>query len=152
MSGELEQNAVELLNLLRDKTVSRDSVNQYLEQHQDCFEGSLCEICEFIDENLDEDPLGILATNPVLSPSQQNRLMEEASKWQGREYALAVGFAMNPNVSDENIQMLVGSPDWFWQDGSHELLPDLVQIMEANERFRLEDVAEFRKNIAEAGY
>lgn len=152
MSRELEKKAVELLDRLRDETISSQSVDDYLDKHQACFDGSLCLVCKYIEEVLCDNPLGILATNPILSPSQQDRLIEEAYKWQGRQYSVAVGLAMNPNVSDENIEMIVNSPDWFWQEGSHELLPDLVSIVEQNHRFRPEDVAEFKKNITEAGY
>ena len=152
MSNSPKPLAEQLLVELSDRTINTQTVENFLESHSRCFEGDMCEVCEFIDNEGLDDPLGILAENPSLAADQQSRVMNESFKWQGRQYAVAIGFVLNPNICDDLVKFIVDSPSWFWLEGTHRLLPDVFQAMKQNPKFGSHDIARFRDSAAEAGF
>jgi hypothetical protein len=147
MDDDLERRAAELLYKCDSEESTTAEIDQILKDHSECFELDFeeCELCEYIDFDI----LAQLAFNPVITPEQQDFVMEKTLPWQGRIEGVLDSFAMNINVADSikpyilDIDFITFSlTDW---DDFPQTLRELYEQISKNPRFTESELAKFRE-------
>lgn len=141
--ASLEEETNQLLTEVSSPTISKPRIIEILDEHSNCFEADLCDICEYIDEEVLTGLLETLAANPVIDDVLQNRIYEESVKWQGQEISVLIEYAGNPSVSDNFKAHLLSPELWFGYDEGRELVGLFIERASKNSRFSKSEIEEF---------
>ena len=139
----VEVKAERLIANARDINSSVDQLKAILDDHADCFEGDLCELCEYFEDESGEDLLMELAGNQNLSEDLQARVIALALDWQGAIHGVASSLARNAKVSKATKDFLLDVDFLISLGDAPETIPSLFEIMKSNPRFEKEELAKF---------
>jgi hypothetical protein len=133
--------ATNLSMSLSAKNLSADVITSILEAHGSCFEGDLCDVCEYLDDS-DEDfaILHDLASQPNLTPELQGVVLAMSFLWDGRSEAVCMELAGNPHISNEVKTHLLADFSWTNGEDMDETVQDFVDIIRRNKRFTSDEV------------
>lgn len=142
----IEDRAESLLTIAKSADSSEEQIDDILEDHAECFEDELCEVCEYLEEELFEDLLGALSQNAALTADQQVRVLLAALEWQGRITSVIRGLAANPSVCGDAKEDVLSAAEFVAphvDDDLPEYLSDIRTLMSANPAFTEDDLQEF---------
>jgi hypothetical protein len=142
-----KKDAEKLLQTARTSK-SDNEIQGILDNHWDCFDGNLCEICEYIDDSFLESLSSALASNENTSENTQLRILEGAEQWQGRENGVKLSFAANPKVCGA-IKSITLSPDLWTSDDMREEAAQFLEIARNNKAYSLLELAKFEKEFTD---
>lgn len=145
----VEKEAKRIISEVGDPAINKQRIIEILDEHQDCFGADFCDVCEYIDEEVLDGILENLASNPGLDAELQDRVYDEARKWQGQEVAVLVELAGNPSLSDKLKAYLLGPEMWFGMDEGEEIIGLFIENAKKNPRFTKSEVDEFLKTCKE---
>lgn len=135
-----KNNAEELSNEVKSSRTSETRLLEILEEHEDCFMGDRCEICDFLEDN-DSTTLYLeMCGNPRLSQALQRKILEIDDAC-GYEYTNLIHYilVMNPQVVDEVKEYVLSSWLWMYQEAEpsdpEEWLFYLLRPISINPRF-----------------
>ena len=150
----VESKARKLLGIASSERSSEKKLNKILDQHWPCFDGDVCSVCEFIDEDL-ASIIETMAENSSITPSIQDRLYEATLKWEGRGYGFLLSLAGNPNISGEYKVLCLDCDIWSsWNEGlsdMQDVLDEVLSVLESNVSFSKDEILTFRRKF-EASY
>lgn len=146
----IESKAEQLLNLASSENTPEINLGEILDQHWACFDGELCSVCEFIDEDMGS-LIEAMAENPSITPEIQDRLYEAALMWQGKGYGFLLSLAGNPNISGEYKALCLDCDIWSgMNEGLSEMqdvLDEVLEALESNDAFSKNDLKTFKKQF-----
>lgn len=143
----VEERAQRLIATVVNPQTTSELIDEILAEHEECFNAELCEICEFIEEEIYVDLLKAMATNPSLSPVQQSRIFSLGLESQGSIVGIISGFLKNPQISDEIKKNCLLAPDFISyhvDDDLADVLQGYLALMQANSSFSPEEIISFR--------
>lgn len=144
----IEGRARYLLDLASDSETNTALIDEMLEAHGDCFTSDLCEVCEYIDEELFDDLLVRLAGNPALTALQQNVVFRYGIEWQGAIVGVIGGFLGNPAIADDIKTDCLSAEEFVAYhvgDDLADVMQNYLTSMRQNTRFTAEEIQKFEK-------
>lgn len=148
MGYEIDKAAEELLAIVQSPNTSRKLLDSILDEHEKCMaDRDECDVCEYITDELFESLLHSMAPNPVLSPDQQARLLDFATK-ERQEDPFLLYLAENPNLSDAMKENLLDVSTLPAVDASG-FLSSLLRRIQENPRFTKDDERAFKNDVNE---
>jgi hypothetical protein len=149
----VEGKAEKLIQMVASQKTSLKVLNKTLDQHWSCFEGDMCDLCSFVDEN-SSSILEAMAENSTISQEIQNRLYEAALLWEGREYGLLITLAANPSISEDLKVLVLDCDGWsamnMGEEPLEDVFADVVNAIAPNPAFSESEVEEFKREFEES--
>ena len=148
---------LDLITSATDGNLTGAEMEDFLDEHLPCISGErICLACqegEAMQESeyrRDHDLAVALCKNPTLSGKEQERVLDAAMDWQGKEVWALWALATNPRISDEMKKkvlvagdLIVGhvGPDF------REVAEEYSIAVEENPRFSSTEVEELKSNL-----
>jgi hypothetical protein len=147
--ASLESQARQLIEFLAAPVEDEESFLKEMDQHLNCFEADLCDICELIDENEMGNILRHIGKNPSITEAIQLRLLEESYKWDGMVINAKIWLAANPALAPAMVESLLHPEIWYGYGYGHELIDDFVDAATSNPNFPQTEFDEFIEECIE---
>ncbi len=124
-----------------------------LTEHESCFSGEECDVCTYMDEELNEWLLVCMAGNPNITEELENSIHSAALSWQGRDTAVLMALSKNQSLSESMKEFILDADLWYGMGDGEELVERLLEIMEENPIYSLEEIEKFKAYCeSEYGY
>lgn len=150
----MKKEAKQLIKICRDAHTSTTLLDEIVEEHLDCVEDELCETCEYLEDEVGEKVITLVAANPHLSKESQEKLLEASFEWQGLTTDYLLVIVTNPNISD-SLKKSVVNYSFVNADTGEDgqaVATEVLAKLRANPRFNDKDIKEFIDNYEEFNF
>jgi len=144
--SERNNRADKLSQILTSTESNFDEFFLVLDEHQPCFDADLCEICKIRYDAGERTILVEIANNPSINEPLQDRLLSEATKWQGQSVDVKLALASNPALSPRIRSEMLNPDEWYMWGYGNDLIQDFVERAFNNPNFPDEEIQTFLQN------
>ena len=133
--ASIETKAGALVEFLAAPIRDDEGILKEMDKHLECFEATLCEVCEYLDDNDLGNILRHIGKNPTITEAIQRRLLDESYKWDGMIINAKLWLAANPALAAAMVEPLLHPEIWYGYGYGHELIDDFVDAATSNPSF-----------------